>query len=58
MDVFVLFLFFFVDRRDPETALWRQVAKVMNNSPHLVVAENAFPGGHSRRADAIVDNRL
>jgi len=58
MNVFVLFLLFLVDRRNPETALCRQVAEVMNNSPHLIVAQNAFPGGHSGWADAIVDNRL
>lgn len=54
----VLFFFLFENFGNSQAAFLRQVADVTDDLPHLVVFENAFPGRHSRRIDAINDNLM
>jgi hypothetical protein len=56
--VLVLPASFFIHGWDAEAAFGGQVTEVANNVPHLLVFEEAFPAGHSRIADAVLNDPL
>ena len=58
MHVLMLFGFFFIDFRRAQAALRGQMADIVDDVPHLLVFQNAFPSRHAGRTDAVFDNPL